>query len=154
LREKASKSKFYKKVSEDMEATTYYLDGPGRLEYPILIRMYVMSGGHGPALYMVARFRDDEEWNDYEESFLAIKRKIASFNMQHGRGTITSEALDRGLEETWIPMVDAFAERYSPNMVPLDIRWGYNDVMRELGREEKVWPPKIRVRPPMPGATS
>jgi hypothetical protein len=138
---------FYFRMRDDPRADTVYLNGEGRLSYTNLVKMYVPMGAHGQAVYMYARFRDGEEWRQYEKSFMNIKRYIARCNKDHAERAIADDVLEMKMQKVWIPMVEEFITKYSAEMVPLDIRWAYNDVMKELGREERVWPTLIRLVP-------
>jgi hypothetical protein len=121
----------------------YYLNGPGRLNLPYLVVVYVSAGEHGKAANMYARFADDMEWSEYEEAFMGIKRKIAKWNHAHATGKVSMGRLRTAMDEEWIPMVEAFIKKYSAEMVPYDIRWAYNDVLTNRNREPKVWPNRV-----------
>jgi hypothetical protein len=107
-----SNSVFYTKIRCDLKANSFWLGTSERLLYPYLVRMYVPAGGHGEAAYMYSRFKDEEEWVEFEKKFMSIKRVIAKYNDAHGKGRVDDEQLKKYMEGKWIPLVDRLVNDY------------------------------------------
>jgi hypothetical protein len=142
----ANNSSFCAKMKKDSSAEEYYLNGKGRLQNNVLVKLYIPEGLHHPkAAYLYARFVNENEWHEYEKELMEIKRTIATLNHEFSTGKYGEGELDEQLTKKWIPLTEAFMNKYSKEMVPTDVRWAINDVEQNLGKKVTTWPELIKI---------
>jgi hypothetical protein len=104
-----------------------------KTEYP--------SGG---TLFYFSCFRDKEEYITYIKLIDKVKMTIAKVNDEHADGKILSAEYETKLEKGWIPLVKELFGRFGEDMIPHDVRWAYNDVLKSLKKPQhsgpRSWP--------------
>jgi hypothetical protein len=78
-------------------------------------------------IFYFSYFKDKEEYNAYINLVDRIKMTIAAINDEHAD------------EKGWIPLVKELFGRFGEDMIPHDVRWAYNDVLKSLKKPRHKW---------------
>jgi hypothetical protein len=90
-------------------------------------------------IFYFSCFKDKEEYNAYINLVDRIKMTIAAINDEHADGKILSAEYETKLEKGWIPLVKELFGRFGEDMIPHDVRWAYNDVLKSLQKPRHKW---------------
>jgi hypothetical protein len=87
----------------------------------------------------VAKFETEEDSFKHRDDSHALKRIIKEINVKFESGKIQKSKYHHQLG-LWCGNVDVFAEAWSRELVPFDIRDAYNECMDAIGRCSGTWP--------------
>lgn len=98
---------------------------------------------HGEIGFMT--FNSRKESIQHNDSCFTLKRDIAAFNKGFEVGNVRKNEYYENVAK-WCSNVEQFANKWSPNRVPFDIRDAYNDCITNIGRTRIItWPNKVPI---------
>jgi hypothetical protein len=94
----------------------------------------------------VPKFETTEASFKHRDDSHALKRKIAGMNEKFKSGKIFKSKYDQ-LVGVWCANVESFADEWSNERVPFDIRDAYNNCVEAIGRRGILtWPDSVPIQ--------
>ena len=93
----------------------------------------------------IINFNNREDSFRHNDNCITLKREIAAFNKGFEDGHVGKDEYYKNVAK-WCNNVEHFANKWSLNLVPFDIRDGYNECMTTIGRTSIItWPNKVSI---------
>lgn len=100
-------------------------------------RQLLKVGNHG----YLANFENGAKAGEFTGEYMTIKREAQRHHDELHSGEISQEVYEDHLKTSWIPLINAFIEKWGISYVPGDVRKALTSVEKGIGLPETKWPP-------------